>query len=277
MKLFKNCPEEGRTRCENCPRLKKCILRKLKRRFVKKMRSISISFNKKYIFLTVVLFFIMFLSLNYKVNVGEEEYFLKEIETVKAEENENIKNEVQTVRTSQSTQTPKCVEKVKAAKKSEKKVKKDNKKRASSKKKKVSSKVYADYPSITTSEEKLMEKVVYQEARGEPFEGQVAVAAVILNRYMFNNKQKSIREIVTAPNQFADISNVTQNMLNAYPNCEKAVKKALEGNDPTRKKFSKGARYFFEPNLVSGYQKKIRQGIEVLKIGNHYFHNDFNE
>lgn len=277
MKLFKNCPEGRRTYCEGCPRLRKCILKKIKRRFVRKMRSISISFNKKYIFLTTISLFMMFLSLNYKVNADEKQCFSKKIEIVKTEETENIKNENQTILASQSIKKLECIKKVKEAKKSTKKQKKENNTNTSSKKKKASSKVYVNYPLITASEEKLMEKVVYQEARGEPFEGQVAVAAVILNRYVFNNKQKSIKEIVTAPNQFADISNVTQDMLDAYPNCKRAVKKALNGNDPTRKKFSKGARYFFEPNLVSGYQKKIREGIEILKIGNHYFHNDFNE
>ena len=130
---------------------------------------------------------------------------------------------------------------------------------------------------ISKAEKKMIEKVVYQESRGEPYEGQVAVAAVVLNRYKFNKKQKSIEEIVTAPNQFAKISKVTQKMLDAYPKCKKAVEDAVNGEDPTKSEFSEGARYFYEPNLVSGYQKEIRKGIKVLKIGNHYFHNDFNE
>ena len=45
----------------------------------------------------------------------------------------------------------------------------------------------------------------------------------------------------------------------------------------TRKKFKNGARYFYEPALVSEYQREIRKGVKTLKIGNHYFHNDFHE
>ena len=39
MKLFRNCPQEGRESCEGCPRLGRCIVRKLKRRFVKKTKA----------------------------------------------------------------------------------------------------------------------------------------------------------------------------------------------------------------------------------------------
>lgn len=132
---------------------------------------------------------------------------------------------------------------------------------------------------VVTEEEKvLMVKVVYAEARGECFEGQVAVAAVIINRYIYNNGNISIKEIITAPYQFADISNITDEMLEEYPDCEKAVEEALKGNDPTKAKFANGARYFYQPELIENpYQLKIREGIENVKIGNHYFHNDFNE
>lgn len=157
---------------------------------------------------------------------------------------------------------------------------KNNKKKKSNKKKTKSTKSAKRlevYSSVSDSDKKLMEKVVYAESRGESFEGQVAVAAVICNRYVFYKQQKSIADIVTKPYQFADISGVTQEMLDKYPNCAKAVEEAMNGNDPTKAKFPEGARYFYEPNLVSGHQKEIREGIEVLKIGNHNFHNDFNK
>ena len=122
-----------------------------------------------------------------------------------------------------------------------------------------------------------MEKVVYAESRGEPYKGQVAVAAVILNRYEFYNRKRSITELVTEPYQFADISNISQKMLDEYPDCKKAVQDALNGEDPTEREFSEGARFFYDPDHVYGYQKEIREGIHVLKIGNHCFHNEFNE
>lgn len=136
------------------------------------------------------------------------------------------------------------------------------------------------YYNVSDYDKKIIEKVVYAEARGEPFEGQVAVAAVVLNRYSSNNEdfdRKSIESIVKQKTQFASILGITQDMLDKNPNCEKAVEMALKGWDPTRKKFPEGAEFFFEPEgITNEEEKRKREGIEVLKIGNHCFHNDFN-
>ena len=56
-----------------------------------------------------------------------------------------------------------------------------------------------------------------------------------------------------------------------------AVEDACHGWDPTRKKFENGALFFYAPKEVSGYQKEIREGIEILQIGNHNFHIDLND
>ena len=136
------------------------------------------------------------------------------------------------------------------------------------------------YYHINNRDKKIIEKVVYEEARGEKLEGKVAVAAVVLNRYYSkykNFKGKSIKTLVTQQNQFADISKVTQDMLNEYPDCKKAVEMALKGWDPTRRKFSKGAKYFFQPELISETEKIKRQGIKIMKIGNHCFHDEFSK
>ena len=45
--------------------------------------------------------------------------------------------------------------------------------------------------------------MVYNEARGEPFEGQIAVVQVALNRYMHEAFDGSISDILLAPNQFS--------------------------------------------------------------------------
>ena len=59
MKLFRNCPQEGRESCEGCPRLGRCIVRKLKRRFVKKTKAFFRKFEIKHIvfilFLVIIL------------------------------------------------------------------------------------------------------------------------------------------------------------------------------------------------------------------------------
>lgn len=121
-----------------------------------------------------------------------------------------------------------------------------------------------------------MAKVVYKESRGEIFEGQVAVASVIINRYTYYNGSQSIYSIVTKPYQFASISDVTMEMLNQCPNCMKAVEEACKGNDPTRSMFSEGARFFYNPKTVGAEAARQRDGVPQISIGNHNFHNDFN-
>ena len=272
MKLFRNCPQEERKSCEDCPRLGKCIVRKLKRRFVKGVKCVFKQFKIRHIFL-ILLFVLMFFILLGNKTKSKECKDNIQVCNIEIDNNKYI-NTIQTslVSNEVASESEATELSVPAKKKETKK-----KRRKNTNKVKKSSKVSDGSLTISKAEQKMIEKVVYQESRGEPYEGQVAVAAVVLNRYKFNKKKQSIEEIVTAPNQFANISGVTQKMLNAYPNCEKAVKEALKGKDPTKSKFSDGARYFFEPTLVSGYQKDIRRGIKVLKIGNHYFHNDFNE
>ena len=136
------------------------------------------------------------------------------------------------------------------------------------------------YYNLSYEDKVLIAKVVYKESRGEIFEGQVAVAAVVLNRYKSDNPffaNESIYSVVTQPYQFASINDVTMEMLEENPSCMEAVESACKGWDPTRKVFEDGAKFFYAPDYVTGYQKEIRQGIESYKIGNHIFHNDFNE
>lgn len=134
------------------------------------------------------------------------------------------------------------------------------------------------YYTLTYEEKLYIARVVYAESRGECFEGQVAVAAVILNRFVSNDpffKNDSIYSVVTQSNQFAPIDWVTDEKLAESPSCMEAVEQACLGWDPTRVKFSQGALYFFAPEEVEGYQKEIRENIDFLQIGNHYFHFDF--
>lgn len=280
MRMFKNCPGERHGRqCAECPLLKKCLVKKVKRKLKKNRLKIL------WILILLVAIVILFNMKPEADNKQLEERSYLVTNDVSTEKNQVTKLKV-TVQAKDvvNPTTPKATNRPKVKKKGEEltKTKKvsdvtKNKKTRSKKSKAKSSKKLNNYFSFSDSDKKLIEKIVYAESRGEPFEGQIAVAAVILNRYMFYKQQKSIKEIVTAPYQFADISTVTQDMLDGYPNCKKAVEEALEGNDPTKIKFSEGARYFFEPNLISGHQKEIREGIEILQIGNHYFHNNFNE
>lgn len=123
-------------------------------------------------------------------------------------------------------------------------------------------------------------RLVYQEARGEIFEGKVAVAAVVLNRFFEEDNgrfdQTSIWSIINEPGEFASISDVSDEMVAQVPECMESVEAACKGWDPTRLLFEGGAKFFYAPANVYGDRALEREGIEVLTIGNHNFHNDFN-
>lgn len=241
MKMFRNCPEEVRNYCEGCVRFKKCKLKQAKRK-IKRIK-------KKIIVMVIILTLTCLLMP--KLKCGEEKQVI------------SYNVDVTIV-------TPQAIEENKVATSSAIKVNATKSPIITKKRKRKKIK-------ITQEEKKLLEKVVFAEARGECFRGQVAVAAVVFNRYEFNKGKISVKDIILAKNQFANISNITKEMLDEYPDCRRAVRKAIKGYDPTKVKFKEGARYFYEPALVSEYQRKIRKGVKTLKIGNHYFHNDFNE
>lgn len=136
------------------------------------------------------------------------------------------------------------------------------------------------YYNLSYEEKVYIAKVVYAESRGECFEGQVAVAATVLNRYTSDDKRfcrDSIYSVVTQSGQYASISGITIEDLNTVPSCMEAVEAACKGWDPTRVQFSEGAKFFFNPDGdLSEQARKEREGIETYRIGAHLFHNDFN-
>lgn len=136
------------------------------------------------------------------------------------------------------------------------------------------------YYEFSYEDKVLIAKTVHQEARGECFEGQVAVASVVINRYFSDDpvfENDSIYSVVTQDGQFADITGVTDEDLANCPSCMEAVEAACKGWDPTRATFAEtGATYFYELEGLSDYQRSIRTDIEELIIGKHHFHIDFN-
>ncbi|TYO97747.1 cell wall hydrolase [Desulfallas thermosapovorans] len=113
----------------------------------------------------------------------------------------------------------------------------------------------------------LLARAIYAEARGESFEGQVAVGAVILNRTRSPHFPNSIREVIYQRNrnlyQFTPVSDGT---INLSPD-EKAIKaatRALEGEDPTN-----GALFFYNPRIAS--DQWIKTLPVLTKIGSHVF------
>jgi N-acetylmuramoyl-L-alanine amidase len=115
----------------------------------------------------------------------------------------------------------------------------------------------------SASDIELMAKMVYAESRGEPFEGQVAVASVILNRVKDSRFPNTVSGVIYQPGAFTPVQN---GQLYQAPNATayKAVDNALKGWDA-----SGGAIYFFNPNTATSGWIWSRQ--IVKKIGKHYF------
>ncbi len=113
----------------------------------------------------------------------------------------------------------------------------------------------------------LLARAIYAEARGESFEGQVAIGAVILNRTRDPHFPDNISEVVFQRNhnlyQFSPVADGTINLCPDKTAIEAAIK-ALEGYDPT-----KGALFFYNPRIAS--DRWIRTLPVLTKIGSHIF------
>ena len=109
----------------------------------------------------------------------------------------------------------------------------------------------------------LLSKLVAAEARGESYEGQVAVAAVVLNRVKDARFPDSIEGVIYQKNAF---SVVRDGYIDAQPTEEsyKAAKEALYGSDPTN-----NAIYFWNPDISTC--SWINTLNPHLRIGNHVF------
>ncbi len=85
------------------------------------------------------------------------------------------------------------------------------------------------YPGIelTQADRDLMAKLIYMEAQSEPFEGQQAIAEVILNRLVAGNFQSSIHNIIHAQNQF--LSSDSLHLAKPTHIQYEAIERALNG------------------------------------------------
>lgn len=109
----------------------------------------------------------------------------------------------------------------------------------------------------------LLARAIYGEARGEPYEGMVAVAAVILNRVRSSNFPSSVAGVIYQPGAFTAVDD---GQINLEPNqtAYRAAQDALNGWDP-----SGGALYYFNPNTATN--KWIWSRPLTVVIGKHRF------
>ncbi|WP_421385480.1 spore cortex-lytic enzyme [Bacillus salacetis] len=111
----------------------------------------------------------------------------------------------------------------------------------------------------------LMANAVYGEARGEPYEGQVAVAAVILNRVDSPSFPNTVAGVIFEPGAFTAVAD-GQIWLTPNERAKEAVMDAIQGWDP-----SENAQYYFNP--VTATSKWIWSRPQIKKIGKHIFCN----
>ena len=109
----------------------------------------------------------------------------------------------------------------------------------------------------------ILANAVYGEARGEPYEGQVAVAAVILNRLESPEFPDSISGIIFQPGAFTAVAD-GQIWLEPNARAKQAVLDAINGWDP-----SENALYYFNP--VTATSKWIWSRPQIKQIGEHIF------
>lgn len=116
---------------------------------------------------------------------------------------------------------------------------------------------------MSANDIRIMSNAVYGESRGEPYEGQVAVAAVILNRIKSPNFPKTASGVIFQPGAFTAVAD-GQIWLTPNATATKAVNDALNGWDPTG-----GCIYYFNPATATS--KWIWSRPQVKTIGQHIF------
>lgn len=109
----------------------------------------------------------------------------------------------------------------------------------------------------------LMANAVYGEARGEPYEGQVAVAAVILNRVASPSFPNTVSGVIFEPRAFTAVAD-GQIWLTPNDTAKRAVLDAINGWDP-----SSNALYYFNPDTATSPWIWTRP--QIKQIGKHIF------
>ncbi|MDQ0271103.1 spore cortex-lytic enzyme [Cytobacillus purgationiresistens] len=122
----------------------------------------------------------------------------------------------------------------------------------------------ANMPSgFSENDIQIMANAVYGEARGEPYIGQVAVAAVILNRVGSASFPDTVSGVIFEPRAFTAVAD-GQIWLTPNETARQAVLDAINGTDP-----SGSALYYFNPNTATSPWIWTRP--QIKKIGQHIF------
>lgn len=118
-------------------------------------------------------------------------------------------------------------------------------------------------PAATQANVSLLARIISAEARGEPYVGQVAVGAVILNRIEHPSFPDTLSGVIYQSGAFTAVTDGQFNQPVA-DSAYRAAKDALNGWDPTG-----GCIYYYNPAKTSN--KFIRSRPTVTVIGSHRF------
>ena len=116
---------------------------------------------------------------------------------------------------------------------------------------------------LNSNDQNLLARLIYAEARGEPYNGQVAVGAVVLNRVKSSSFPNTVAGVIYQSGAFSVVSD---GQINLSPNdtAKKAAQDAMNGWDP-----SYGAIYYYNPNTATSAWIWSRP--QTVTIGNHKF------
>ncbi len=118
--------------------------------------------------------------------------------------------------------------------------------------------------SSASSNQYLLARLIYAEARGETYKGKVAVGAVALNRVRSSQFPNTLSGVIYQKNAFECVTNGS---INNTPNseCLRAAKEALNGWDPTG-----GCLYFYNAKTVPSKSWIHTRTVKTV-IGRHSF------
>lgn len=120
---------------------------------------------------------------------------------------------------------------------------------------------------VSEEELLLLQKIVMAEAEGEPYQGKVAVANVVLNRLRSANFPDTIYKVIYQKHQFSPVANGRLKRVNPNDDSIKAVNAALSGV----KEVPDNTYYFLSLKLAQDLTVHHSQ-VYVKTIGNHTFY-----
>lgn len=127
----------------------------------------------------------------------------------------------------------------------------------------VSTSTGGGYGKYSSSDYNLLARVISAEARGEPYVGQVAVGAVVLNRVEHPSFPNTVAGVIYQPGAFTCLTDGQFN-VSVASSAYRAAQDAINGMDP-----SNGAIYYYNPATATS--KWIWSRPVLLTIGKHKF------